>query len=282
MRKMKIKQAFHEVLSQKLPRLQTSTSTREAISMLKSSRWNALCVESPATGHSKEAEERRRPLAVSKYSILSNLINTQPSHYDRFMDSPCSESALLIGSASENDDIVSLLHVFESSTLGYSAIVNAEHKLIGLLSIVDVLQLYENNIFTSDLFIADVASSPIFGLRPETPLRKAVNAMVTRKFRRILIEGTKKIVSDSDIIDFLFEVDESKKVKFLSNKLLDGNLSDVHAQEPPTIRPNEPIASVAKIIADAYHNCLLTDSSITTPWDIVLKPWRLGRLRIAE
>ena len=279
---MKIKEAFPEVLSRKLPRLQTSASTREAISLLKSNRWSAVCIEPLAAGHSKETEERRRPLAVSKYSILSNLINTQPAHYERFMDSPCSESALLIGSASENDDIVSLLHVFESSTLGYSAIQNSERKLIGMLSVVDVLQLYENRIFTSDLFIADVASSPIFGLRPETPLRKAVNAMVTRKFRRILIEGTKKIVSDSDIINFLFEVDESGKVKFLSNRLMDGNLSDLHGEEPPTIRPNEPIASVAKIITDAYHNCLLTDSSITTPWDIVLKPWRLGRLRIAD
>lgn len=240
-----------------------------------------MYIEPPAVGRSRE-EEHRRPLAVSKYSILSNLISTEPTHYDRFMDSSCTESALLIGSASENDDVVSLLHVFESSTLGYSAIQDSVHKVIGMISLVDVLRLYEKEVFSSDLFIADVASSPIFGLRPETSLRKAVNAMVARKFRRILIEGSKNIVSDSDIIDFLFEEEKPKTVKFLSSRLLDGNLADIHGREPPSIRPTEPIASAAKIITTAHQNCLLTDSSIITPWDIVLKPWRLGRLRIVN
>ncbi|MDG6923107.1 MAG: CBS domain-containing protein [Nitrososphaerota archaeon] len=276
---LKIKDAFPEIVSRKLPRLQPSATTRDAISLLKSSKLNAVCIE-PQTEHSRE-EGRRRPLAVSKYSILTSLSNTQPSHYEQFMDSSCTDSALLIGSASENDDIVSLLHVFESSTLGYSAIESSLHKMMSMISIIDVLELYEKRIFTSDLFIADVATTPIFGLPPETSLRKALNAMVTRKFRRILIEGTKKIVSDSDIMDFLFEV-EPKTVKFVSSRLLDSNLADLHGREPPAIRPTEPIATAAKIASTAHQNCLLTDSSIITPWDIVLKPWRLGRLRIAD
>ena len=278
---MKIKEAFPEVANQKLPRLQTNSSAREAISILRANQSNALYIEPPANMHLRE-EEHRRPLAVSKYSILSNLVSTEPAHYDRFMESSCTESALLIGSVSENDDIVSLLHVFESSTLGYSAIENSAHKLIGIVSLVDMLHLYENKVFSSDLFIADVASSPIFGLRAETPLRRAVNAMVTRKFRRILIEGSKKIVSDTDIIDFLFEEERPKTFKFLSHRLLDGNLADLRGREPPTIQPTEPIASAAKITTTAHQNCLLTDSSIVTPWDIILKPWRLGRLQITN
>jgi hypothetical protein len=114
----------------------------------------------------ESSEQHTHARAISGYSIISKLVEADPRDYERFLAKPCANIALSIGTVSyERDDIQSLLHVFESSTFGYAAVESSlNSRVIGVILIKDLLPLYNQSIFNSDLVVSDIATSEVFNM----------------------------------------------------------------------------------------------------------------------
>jgi hypothetical protein len=262
-----------------VPRVKASTPTIAAIWSLLSSKIEALPLEQ-AKDTSKEFRHAR---AISGYSIISKLLEG-----DRLsmLEEPCENSSLTIGSVSlYGDDLVSLLHVFESTTFGYAAVEKLDKEgEPNLIFIKDLLGLYMTGHIASELTVNDVASSPIFSVSASSSLKNILTEMLNRKFRRVLLQGSERqIITDRDILDFLF-----------ANRRLEGNAFDMVSlekaldKEAGIIRPTiarkvsdrDSLRTAAQAILESGNGFVLCPSGLITPWDLIMKPWRLGRLRV--
>ena len=271
---MKIKEALASVGSVLLPSIPASSSTLDAIRELRRSDSEAILVKK--TGESAETALH----AVSGYSIIARLSNFEPKHYSAFLSESCINSALSIGEVSMKDDLISLLHMFETTEFGYAMVDRSGIKTPHIMTVRSLLKLYEFDTVSSDLVAREVASSPVFSVPRSEQLRDALREMLNRKFRRVLVSGTKKVVSDRQILNYAFDETRIRAINERPERLLDGTLEELEAQEAIWSEGNKSLKAIAKLMTSGRQDCALTDDGIITPWDLVLKPWRLGRLSV--
>ena len=247
----------------------------EAIQKLRENDFDLLLIESP------QGSSEARPLVISGYSIVSKMMQMNPHNYAAFLNSPCVESSLLAGTIGATDDLLSLLHVFQSSTFGF-ALVHGRKSQFEKISVKDLLKLYHLGIFSSKLMVDDVVTSPVFQLSRGTKLDKSLNEIGRRKFRRVQISGTRIVVSDKQILAYLFQQERLGHILRFENRLLDGTLDDIELGEVPWIDGRNLISEAAELLSLKTNDCGLTDRGIVTPWDLTVKTWELGQLNIAK
>ena len=251
------------------------TIVLDAMSRLRENDFELLLIE-PQHGSTEQ-----RPLVISGYSIISNMMQLKPHDYASFLTSPCVESSLLVGTIGADQDILSLFHVFQSSTFGF-ALVHRKQGEAEKISVRDLLKLYRLGMFSSKLTALEIATSPIFQLSRGSRLEEALKEMGRRKFRRIQISGTRMIVSDKQILAYLFEQSRLEQISRSEKRLLDGTLEDLDLFESSWVDGSKPIPEVADLLSRKNNECILTDHGIVTPWDLTVKTWELGKLSMTE
>ena len=179
-------------------------------------------------------------------------------------------------------DLQSLFHVFETTTMGH-ALVHEDEVKNGkghIVTVKDLMKLYQGEFISSRLTIDDVASAPVFALSRGTRLDRALTEMVRRKFRRVQILGTRLLTSDNQILGYLFGEERMKKISNKPERLLDGVLEDVKSVEPLWISGRSNLKDAAVSLVSKMSDCAMSDRGMVTPWDLIVKPWRLGGLTI--
>ncbi len=275
---MKIGEALPELVTKNVPSLSYNDSMLTAVTTLISQDLGIMSIGPEKTR--ARADPTLRHLAISGYSVISKLSDLAPQSYSGFLSSPCVSNALPIGEVTPDDDLISLLHVFEASTFGFALIEDrVSREPGGIVSVADMLGLYQRGILSSDLSVRDVASSPLFSLPKESSIGNAIHEMMARKVRRIVISGTHYFVSDREVLKFIFFQDHSAMITRAPQKLLDASINEVRTYRAATMRGSEDMKRAAKILHDGQE-CAISEDGILTPWDLLMKPWRLGRLRI--
>ena len=171
--------------------IHSKETVSSAIAQLQENNFGVLRIEDDLD--EEKISSSSRPLIFSGYSIISKLVELRPSRYRDFLDEPCVEGALAVGTIGDKSDLQSLCHVFESTTLGYALVHDYEKKNSSNGSIVtvkDLLKMYQKKFISSRLSVNDVASAPMFALSRGTRLDRTLAEMVRRKFRRVQILGT--------------------------------------------------------------------------------------------
>jgi hypothetical protein len=247
----------------------------DAMNKLRENEFELLLIES----HHGSTEQR--PLVISGYSIISNMMQLKPHDYASFLKSPCIESSLLVGTIGADQDILSLFHVFQSTTFGF-ALIHRKQGETEKISVRDLLKLYGLGMFSSNLRTVEIATSPIFELSRGSRLEEALKEMGRRKFRRVRISGTRMIVSDKQILAYLFQQSRLGQVSRSERRLLDGTLEALDLSEAPSIDGSKPISEAAEMLSAKNNECVLTDHGIVTPWDLTVKTWELGKLNMTE
>jgi CBS domain-containing protein len=270
-----IKDAFPNLLSRSVPSIDPTDETLKAIHLLISNRLDVLPIKA-ARGATN------LPRGISGYSIISHLVQDTKSELQRFVSEQCSNSALTLGTISyENDDVQSLLHIFEATSSGY-AFLKESDSTAKIISMADLLSLYDKGIFSSELKVKDVASAPVFALSRNTTLVQTLSEMMRRKIRRAKIEDSRwELITDREILEFVFQVpwNEGGGASWVVDQLK-RPISDIKLETAPWVHEHLSLGEAAGLLLRSSRACALSRAGIITPWDLIIKPWRLGILRI--
>jgi predicted transcriptional regulator len=281
---MRIDAALPDLLERYTPKVEQGASNIYAIAILLSSDLGVLPIKQSLiiADKSPKRDERR---VISGYSVVSGLIQSSPKDYERFLSEPCVNEALTVGTVSfERDDIQSLLHTFESSTFGYALLESSIPGKSGLILIRDLLPLFDQDVLSSSLTVKDVATRKVFSMPQSSSIRDVLKEMLNRKFRRVLVEGGTgdELITDREILQYLFErlfgtpkVDGERL-----NRLLDESLSNVDSLRVLHVDEGTDLRKAAMLLSSSGKYCALINPGIITPRDLIMKPWRLGELRI--
>lgn len=263
----------------KFTKLPAETSILSALALLQKNEYDLLILDSTDS----RGRDPQRPLVVSGYSIISKLVHTSPSRYGDLLQSTCLEAALAAGTISNEYDLISLFHVFESTTFGFALIHDASNSITDKISVKDLLSLYQNGVLSSDLIANDIATKQVFSLSNETKIVDCMQEMVRRKFRRVCVPGTKSMISDRQILSYVFDEKKVQGILKMPEHLLDGTLNEVASIQATWVDGQSKIREAAKALSMKKEpDCLLSDRGIITPWDLIIKPWRFGELKVVN
>lgn len=221
---------------------------------------------------------QKKRFAVFGYSTLARLLETKPSDYGKFLEQPCEIASLELTSLPNTKDIETLLKTFSTTKFGF-AWIEGKFESGGFASLRDILNLYDNGTIATKMTVAEVAS-PIVSLKARTPLRDVINEMFNRRFRRMFVGGTGKVISDRRIIGYLFSSSRLNVVSTKPQTLLDVKLGDLDALTPEKVNEKTSIAHAARVMKGQVEECLVSENGVVTPWDLVMKPWLRGKLEI--
>ncbi len=277
----RIYNVFPQLFSKSIPTVSPDEETLKAINILLSSGLDAIPLN---TEHQTRDAGRAKinPRGISGYSVISRLTESGRASLERYITEKCEKSSLSLGTISNNDDLISLLHTFEVTGFSYAAAI--EGGKLGMISIIDVLALYSTGVLTSELKVRDVASRPVTSLRRQTTLFDALSEMMRKKFRRAAISSSdRELVTERDILDFTFRGARNVPATgaWLKQKMA-RPISDIKLKPAPWLLSSFGLKDAARIVLKSPNGCALSDYGIITPWDLVMKPWRLGSLKILE
>jgi CBS domain-containing protein len=181
---------------------------------------------------------------------------------------------------SQEDDISRVFAKIKSSKFGFCQ-VEAPDGMRGLITLRDLLSLYDRGIMETDLSAGDVASR-IFQMREDSLLRDALHEMLRRRMRRVFVSGTRTLVSDRRIMSHIFNSTSLEALKRAPYNMLDVTLREVGPVEPTEIDGGASVQKAAHAIRGETEECVLCPAGVVTPWDLIMKPWTMGRLRIRD
>ncbi|MDG6921879.1 MAG: CBS domain-containing protein, partial [Nitrososphaerota archaeon] len=206
----------------------------------------------------------------------------KPSDYGSFLVSPCLLYCLSAGTVYKESDLLSLFHVFESTTFGFCMIHDETNRIIGKIAVSDLLPLFESGLLASTLLVEDVASGPVFSMPKGSRVIDCLREMESRKFRKVRISGTTMVVSDRLIFSRVFNEKRLQRITKTPQHLLDETLEDLGPVQGTWISGKKSIPEAAKLLAGTDQGFLLVDEGIITPWDLIIKPWRMSGLQISN
>ncbi len=144
----------------------------------------------------------------------------------------------------------------------------------------DVLELYESRLIDANLTIEQVAS-PMFSMPTDSPIKNVLDEMLRHRFRRVFVSPDNKfVVTDREIINYIFSTARLTAVSKTPEALLDGQIGDLDKVEPIHINNGTLVREVALFMNGMAGGCLVCDRGVLTPWDIVMKPLFNAKLSI--
>lgn len=267
---MKISDALSYVFERPCSTVEPNTQMHLALLLLGFHEVDALPIEIGSNTHSTK-------YVVSSHSCLSKLLEVDTRECSRLLSQPCKKVCSELARVPANSQMETLLKTFYSTGFGF-ACIEKESELRGLVSLRDLLLLYQKSMFKTDLSVKDVASSPIYSLSKEASLREALDGMFKHQFRRILISEERRIVSDREIIKHLFSPSRISEFSEDAFTMFDTKLAHVKSTPPRSVDPDTPVNLASLELYSSMGGCLICNEGIITPWDIVMKPWIQGRL----
>jgi CBS domain-containing protein len=185
---------------------------------------------------------------------------------------------LELSTVKADDDIQELFEVIKKTRFGF-AWVEGKFETGGFASLRDLLGLYENGVISTDMTLGEVASS-IVSLDKDASLKTALGEMFSHRFRRIFVGD--RVISDRRIIGYIFSPSRLNQVMNKPETLLDSKLGELEGLRPINVGQKSGIISASKTMRGEVEECLICEKGVVTPWDMLMKPWIAGKLKIAR
>jgi CBS domain-containing protein len=275
---LKIIEALPEIFDRTYTVLEPETTVHLAFCLFSFHGMDALPV-----GFGTSAGKKK--LVISGYSCLSKLLQSDPQEYKRFLDQPSEAVSVELATISGDSDLADLFSLFDKTRLGFAWVEDTSgSKIGGFASMRDLLGLYGKSVIRANLTAREVESSPVLSLPGDTTLKQALEKMIKSRVRRVLISETQRIVSDRQIIDYVFCISKLGETSRKPSALLDANLGDLESILPERVSPDAKVNEIAgKLFANSTKgDCLICEKGLVTPWDMIIKPWRRGKLVFKE
>jgi CBS domain-containing protein len=270
---MKIAVALPNIFKRTYPVLESGTQLLLAASLLRFHQIDAIPI-----GFKKK---QKNHLAVLGYSCLSHLLKTDPGLYMEFLEQPCENAAQELSAISADDDVEDLLDLFYETKFGF-AMVEGKFELGALVSLRDLLGLFKNKFLATTLTIDQIAS-PIFSMDSSSTLRDLLTEMFQRRFRRIFLDNPTegKVITDRRLISYIFSTSRLDELaQHHHQNLLDTSADKLETMRPIRLKGRTKVSDAANVMTGEIEECLVSKKGVVTPWDVLLKPWKMGQLSL--
>jgi hypothetical protein len=268
---LKIKDALPQVFSRANPVLDPKMPMLPAVSMLRFPQIDGLPLV---------IEGGKSPRAIHGYSILTRLLRMRPEEFWPFLEKHCEDASQPIAKVKADDDLATLLETFDRERFGFAWVSYGESEGVAV-SLADVLELYGEGTIRSELLVRDVGS-PIFSLPGMTPLRQALLFMFSHRLRRVFVAGGNAFVSDRGIVSHIFSPATLRSHAGESADVLAIPIAEIQKRLPKRVPGRTSIQAAAHALEGEVGQCLVSRGVVVTPWDLVIKPWKSGALRVVE
>ncbi len=268
---LKIRAALPHVFNRAYPVLDPKMPMLPAVSMLRFQQIDGLPL---ITGTAS------KPRALNGYSLLKKILALGPGGFWEFVEKPCEDASMGIGSIDADQELESLFDLFVKDRFGF-AWINSGDGSGAPVSLADILELYKNGTIESDLTVRDVAS-PIFALPGMTPLRQALLFMFSHRFRRVFLAAGLSFISDRSIISYIFSPAVLHKLAADPDSILELPIAQIEKNRPKRVPGRTALRAAANTFGGDIGQCLTSRGTVITPWDIIMKPWISKSLRINE
>ena len=220
----------------------------------------------------------RRQKGVFGFSCLARLMKVRPG-VGSFLKRPCEVVSEPLATIRSDRSLSSLLNVFLRRRFGFARVV--ESRGVGaLLTLPDVLGLYEDGTIRSSLTLEDVGSSA-FSMPSDSTIREALVEMFDRRIRRVFISGTSEFIWDRRIIEHLFSPAVLATLAHReSGDILKMPISEIGTTTAKKAEGRLQLREAAALLKVEPGQCLVFNGKVVTPWDVVMKPWKGRELKI--
>jgi CBS domain-containing protein len=235
-------------------------------------------------GAPQEVEKKGIKLfkAIGGQQIIRLVLESKPSEYYKILWSPCTKATMWLGALEYRDSFEKLLRTFEVTGFG-DARVNARAPPHALVTLEEVVSLYRERKLKCKLEVNEVASRIVFA-DPDTRLVEAMRTMVDKRIRRLFLRGEEGVfVSDRNILAFLFSPKALAVARRAPDLWTDESLSSLPSTKASVVSPQAKVEEVGSKLGAGREVSVLSDgASLVSRWDLVMKPWKKGQLRLAN
>ncbi len=274
MASMRIGEALPHILQKGYPVLDPKTKMLPAMSLLRFHEIDVLPLSFDG--------RRKRQRGLFGSSCLARIMLLGPRHFRAFLDQPCEIASDELVSVRANQSLSGLLNAFSRTRLGFASVQEGD-DFSALISLADVLGLYETGIVASDLTIEEIGS-PIFSMPGETTLRNVLEEMFQKWHRRVFVRGKREFISDRGIMAYIFSpavLNPLMQEREAMTNVLDAPISSVERMVAKEVAPDTTLKVAASALkSERAGQCLVFDGMVVTPWDLVMKPWKAKALKL--
>jgi len=268
----KIREVFPGAFSRATPIVHEQQPLLFGASLLRFHPIEAALVLTETFDHSNAGPREK---FLSGYTILRGLVKRRPGESYEWLFEPCGRNAISIRTLSSVDRMGTLLNLFQQTRFGFTVIT--ENHLKAMIGMSDVLRLYGEGAVATDLTAKEVAS-PAITVDAGTTLKAALGIMFERRVRKLVIKGRKGLVSDREIISYIFSPRKLKETRESPSSLARTRIGEAAQVEVDEVPGDKPLREVATDLLGANGNTVMCNGGVVTPWDVVIKPWAAGRL----
>ena len=214
--------------------------------------------------------------AYGSYGILRRIVDSEPKEYYKTLWSKSGEVPIWIGSCKFGQPFDDVLQAFSVTKFGGARITHGVHE--ALVTLADAVGLISEGKLSAHMSTDEVSSVPI-AISRERPIIEAIRKMVSHNIRRLFIEKEQgKFISDRTLIDYMFSPERLGIARDHPELWIDETIEKLGAKTP-VMCGRGGIDEAAKVMGSAPDDCLMTDEwRVVSRWDLVVKPWRAGKL----
>ena len=279
---MKLSEALPSLFRRPFSLLETGTRVILAGTLLDTPRRDVLKVTAFDETNSRFSAKKDKFLIFSGYTLLARLLEIDQEKYYNLLYDSCERASIFTQPIASNAELATILEEFSRTKFGWSLV--EEGGKYDVVSLTDFISFYQSGIIETDLTVQDVASPDIVSLSSDTYIRRALQVMMKHRIRRIFLSDYKnRFVSDREILNYIFSPERLNVVRDDPTKMFAATLEDVGPVEAIEVEGRPTIKKVSRHYKpESGAWCLVCAGGVVTPWDMVVKPWNMGRLVIRE
>ena len=211
--------------------------------------------------------------AVFGCNILTGLVQAFPTNIRSYVMGKCGLISMRLPVIHYDATLSDLLSRFIETKFGLAFV----HKAGGaLISLSDLLQLYDKGLIDTELMCKDVASPP-FRLQNDATLKETLEEMIRRRIRRVFVNNGNAFISDRTAIDYIFS---PEGIQVLRDELYATRVNEIRTMDATPVTGSLPLKEAATLLLRDKGKCLLCETGVVTPWDCVVKPFQMNALSI--
>lgn len=277
---LRVQEAMPATFGRAVPTVEKGTLAVVAGTLLGLPRRDALLIAS-TEGGVRYLTRGGKWMAFSGYPLLKTMVEAEPKDLYRVLFRPCENASMFLDSVKSEDGLTGVLEAIRRTKFGYTLVESSDS--FGLVTLSDLLLLYQRGTFETSFRLRDLASSPVFSLHEDTGLREVIQELYKRRVRRVRVGSTNRFVSDREILAHIFSPTTLRVAKESPEKALKTHLGEVSYIEAVEADRSTRAGRGAETINPGSGVCLTIDRGerLVTPWDLVMKPWEAGELKIA-